>query len=74
MWQIINGELPFFYLKVEDTQYTLLDGLQYELGNTTALLRVDGTYLLGAYTFSGKSKMKWASVTRSMLTLHSWGC
>ena len=54
MWQIINGELPFFYLKVEDTQYTLLDGLQYELGNTTALLRVDGTYLLGAYTFSGE--------------------
>ncbi|HUM49610.1 MAG TPA: Ig-like domain-containing protein [Anaerolineaceae bacterium] len=54
MWQIINGDLPFFYLKVVGTQYTLLDGLQYAMGNTTALLRVDGTYLLGAYTFSGE--------------------
>lgn len=54
MWPIINGDAPFFYLKVEGTTYTLLDGLQYAMGNTTAPLRVDGTYLLGDYSFSGE--------------------
>ena len=56
MWQIINGNAPFFYLKVEGTNYTLLDGLQYAMGNTSAVLRVNGSYLLGDYRFSGVVK------------------
>jgi hypothetical protein len=54
MWQIINGDAPFFYLKVEGTNYTLIDGLQYALGNTNAILRINGSYLLGDYSFSGE--------------------
>jgi len=56
MWQIINGNAPFFYLKVEGTNYTLLDGLQYAMGNTSAVLRINGSYLLGDYRFSGVVK------------------
>ena len=54
MWQIINGNAPFFYLKVEGTNYTLIDGLQYAMGNTNAVLRINGSYLLGDYSFSGE--------------------
>jgi predicted outer membrane repeat protein len=53
MWEIINGNLPIFYLKVSGTDYMLEDGLQYTPGGSDFPLRIDGTYLLGAYTFSG---------------------
>ncbi len=49
MWDIINGDAPMFYLKVEGTNYSLIDGLQGEPN----LLRINGDYYPGAYAFSG---------------------
>jgi len=53
MWDIINGNSPIFYLKVDGTTYMVVDGLQYALGLGYQHLRVDGTYLLGTYSFTG---------------------
>jgi len=52
MWQIINGDAPMFFLKVEGTTFTLIDGLQGDPN----LLRVNGDYYPGLYTFSGAVK------------------
>lgn len=49
MWQIINGDAPMFYLKVEGTSFNLIDGLQ----GAPNPLRVNGDYYPGLYTFSG---------------------
>ncbi len=49
MWQIINGDAPMFFLKVEGTNYSLIDGLQ----GAPNLLRINGDYLPGAYAFTG---------------------
>ena len=49
MWPIINGDAPMFYLKVEGTSLTLIDGLQ----GAPNPLRVNGAYYPGLYTFSG---------------------
>ncbi len=49
MWQIINGNAPMFFLKVEGTNYSLIDGLQGEPNP----LRINGGYYPGEYTFSG---------------------
>ncbi len=49
MWQIINGNAPMFYLKVVGNTYTLIDGLQ----GGANLLRVNGDYYPGQYTYSG---------------------
>ncbi len=60
MWQIINGTQPIFYLKVTDNgstqSYMLVDGLTKDFFSVEAYLRVDGTYLAGAYTFKGTVK------------------
>ena len=49
MWQIINGDAPMFYLKVDGETLSLIDGLQ---GDPNPL-RVNGDYCPGLYTFSG---------------------
>jgi len=49
MWPIINGDAPMFYLKVEGTTFTLIDGLQ---GDPNPL-RIDGSYYPGLYGFTG---------------------
>ncbi|MGC9307175.1 MAG: hypothetical protein ACP5FL_00175 [Thermoplasmatota archaeon] len=60
MWKIINNDdtmpnEPIFYLKVDGTDYRVLDGLQQLLtsGTSTDLLYVDGDYPLGTYYFTG---------------------
>jgi len=54
MWQIINGEVPIFYLRVSEDGYMLVDGLLSQLGVTpNQYLRVDRTYLKGTYRFAG---------------------
>lgn len=53
MWQIINGDQPMFYLKVDGTAYDLVDGLQYLAGSGEQPLRVTGDYPLGTYSFVG---------------------
>jgi len=59
MWQIINGDQPIFYLKVDDTgggqSFMLVDGLIKDTSPThdDTYLRVNGTYLPGKYTFTG---------------------
>ncbi|HQF62555.1 MAG TPA: Ig-like domain-containing protein, partial [Anaerolineaceae bacterium] len=53
MWEIINGNQPMFYLKVVGTDYTLIDGMTYQMGGGETPLKINGTYLLGEYTFSG---------------------
>ena len=56
MWQIINGDLPFFYLKVSDsgTVFKLVDGLKYILfPGADEPLFIEGTYWLGEAEFNG---------------------
>ena len=54
MWQIINGNSPIFYLKVDAAgAITVVDGLQYDFASIEEPLRVNGDYLGGAYTYTG---------------------
>lgn len=56
MWEIINGNQPTFYIKVEgegDQTFTLVDGLQFLAGNGEFSLMVPGDYPLGTYVYSG---------------------
>jgi len=55
MWDIINGTLPMFYLKVSNTKqnFMLVDGLQYTIGQGDNYLRVNGDYPLGTYHYTG---------------------
>ncbi|MBE0668153.1 MAG: cadherin-like domain-containing protein [Bacteroidales bacterium] len=55
MWDIINGEAPMFFLKVDGTSFDLIDGLQYLAsgGTVEEPLRVSGDYPFGTYTFWG---------------------
>ncbi len=57
MWQIINGNLPMFYLKVSDTAptYMLVDGLLHALNPAAVdeILRISGDYPAGTYQFNG---------------------
>jgi hypothetical protein len=53
MWEIINGDEPIFFLKVDGLDYMLVDGLQYALYKEDHPLRINGDYLPGLYTFSG---------------------
>lgn len=59
MWQIIDGQLPFFYVKVsEDLTETggqtleLIDGLHHQLG-MDEYMQLPGDYFLGDYVFTG---------------------
>lgn len=55
MYEIISGNLPIFYLKVDGADVMLVDGLLYaESGNSLIEpLRINGDYLPGDYTFGG---------------------
>jgi predicted extracellular nuclease len=53
MWQIIYGNLPMFYLKVDGSDYSLIDGLAYLTTAMDTPVRVPGDYPPGTYTFSG---------------------
>ena len=55
MWQIINGDLPVFYLKVEAGSYMLVDGLSLSnwIPLTDQHLRINGNYWPGVYSFTG---------------------
>lgn len=57
MWEIINGNQPTFYIKVDnepkDQIYSLVDGLQFLFAGLETYLTVPGNYLLGNYTYKG---------------------
>ncbi len=54
MYQIITGSQPIFYLKVSSgPSYKLVDGLGRDYFGSDDYLKVNGNYLLGAYTFTG---------------------
>jgi uncharacterized protein len=56
MWQIINGDLPMFFLKVSPTapNYMLVDGLKSAMSVTPdENLAVNGDYPLGTFKFNG---------------------
>ncbi|MBE0640709.1 MAG: immunoglobulin domain-containing protein, partial [Bacteroidales bacterium] len=54
MWQIINGNLPIFFIRTNtDGSLSLVDGLMFALGMPDELLKVNGDYPLGTYTFQG---------------------
>ncbi len=57
MWEIINGDLPMFYLRVSGTSYDLIDGLMYAMAAdpnlVTDKLKVNGDYPLHTYNFEG---------------------
>ena len=42
LWQIINGNLPMFYLKVDGSDYSLIDGLAYLTTAMDTPVRVPG--------------------------------
>ncbi|MCP4710565.1 MAG: hypothetical protein GY869_18230, partial [Planctomycetes bacterium] len=54
-WLVINGSAPTFYLYSDGGgNLSLIDGLQRDFGgDDTALLRIDGDYSLGGYTYDG---------------------
>lgn len=49
----IAGTSPVFYLNVQNGNYRLIDGFQHLVGIGDLTLRVDGTYLLGTYSYYG---------------------
>jgi parallel beta-helix repeat protein len=53
MWDIINGNAPMFYVKFDGSDYTLIDGLQYQFASVEEPLRVSGDYPADTYTFTG---------------------
>jgi len=53
MWYIIQGDEPMFYIRYDNQDYDLIDGLQYELGYGENPLRINGDYPLGTYAFFG---------------------
>ncbi|MBE0639497.1 MAG: T9SS type A sorting domain-containing protein [Bacteroidales bacterium] len=57
MWQIINGELPTFYIRYDTGPkvypFMLVDGLQKLLGQPDDYLRVNGVYPFGTYHYTG---------------------
>ncbi len=53
MWDIINGDEPMFYINYTGTDYQLIDGLQYLIGQGAQTLRISGNYPQDSYTFSG---------------------
>jgi len=58
-WQIINGNLPTFFVKADVSgNLTLVDGLVKATGQPDEFLRIEGNYLLGAYSYTGKIMSK----------------
>jgi hypothetical protein len=57
LYAIVSGAAPIFYLKVywtpTTTNYRLIDGFLYQYTLEYYTLRVDGSYLLGTYTYYG---------------------
>ena len=54
MWDIINGNAPFFYIKLTTgSDYLLIDGLQYALSGGEPILRVPGDYPQHNYQYTG---------------------
>ena len=53
MWQIINGELPIFYLRVSSTGSQLIDGLAWQTQQAVLPARVSADYPLHTYNFEG---------------------
>ncbi|MBE0641669.1 MAG: hypothetical protein IH599_06505, partial [Bacteroidales bacterium] len=53
MWQIINGNAPFFYLKNTGTDNILVDGLMYALYGGEPVLTLPGDYPEATYTYHG---------------------
>jgi hypothetical protein len=49
----INGTVPFFFLKVSGSTFSLVDGFQRGLNSVDAPLLIDGTYPTGTYTYTG---------------------
>ncbi len=52
-WQVINGNAPSFYLAFDGESYMLLDGILLDWGGTESFMRMNGDYLVGAYTLTG---------------------
>jgi len=54
-WKIINGNLPTFYVASDGAGVLMLvDGLVKAIGQPDEFLRIEGNYLLGAYSYKGK--------------------
>lgn len=53
MWLIINGNAPFFYIKLSGGDYKLVDGLMYDQIGGEPVLTVPGDYPPDTYTYTG---------------------
>jgi len=53
MWQIINGQLPIFYLRVANGETHLIDGLAWQTQGLVLPVRVSADYPLHTYNFQG---------------------
>lgn len=53
MWNIINGTAPMFYINYDGSDYTLVDGLQWQAFAVQSTLRITGDYPQGNYGFTG---------------------
>lgn len=79
MLEIINGNQPIFYLRVNGEPPMLVDGLQFIASGGTMInpLRINGNYFPGSYTFSGEvtdslGLKDTVSVDVTFVTLDNW--
>lgn len=54
MWQILNGDLPMFYIKAASASYSLVDGYLYQTGAGESPWRVNDDLPLATYHFGGE--------------------
>lgn len=56
MWDIINGTEPICYLKVANNDFSLIDGLHYNMDETEQAFGLEGSYYTGDYVVYGQVK------------------
>ncbi|MFC1909892.1 hypothetical protein ACFLXC_01190 [Chloroflexota bacterium] len=73
----IDGTAPFFYLKAENSSYSLIDGFLYGLwengilgGDNNSTLRINDDYPVGLYVYTGDLEGLPVAVT---LKVMRWG-
>ncbi len=67
-WQVINGNSPTFYISFDGSDYTLLDGILLDWDGTESFMRMNGDYLVGAYTLTG-TVMSVAGLESELITI-----
>ena len=65
----ITGGSPFFYLKADGGEYTLVDGFMWELFGVEQTLKIDDDYPIGTYEYKGHLKATNNALLQVVITL-----